>query len=93
MPDQVSARHMTPDAARWFEAHALLSERLRREDDFTRQDFVFDYALVVVEIVDEKIQGLDPLFQSFFNATPFGGGDNPRDQIKGKIFSVPACSP
>jgi len=52
---------MAPDPARRVDAHAFGAERGGRPDDLGRNHAVVQDLLVVVYIVDEQVERLDPL--------------------------------
>jgi hypothetical protein len=51
---------------------------------FGRNDPVLQDELAVVHILEEKVKGFQPLPDAFLNIAPFGGRDDPRDDIEGK---------
>ena len=54
----------------------------RRRDDVLGHDAVFDDAPVVVEIVDEMVQRLQPLNQAALDARPLRGFDRARNDVE-----------
>ena len=40
----------------------------------------------MVEIIDEKVQRMDALLETFLDAAPFGGGDDARNEVEGENF-------
>lgn len=53
----------------------------------------FDNILLVINVVDKHIKGVNPLFQPRLNQRPVGGRYNARNNVKGKIRSVPSSLP
>ena len=47
-------------------------------------DAVLDDLLVVVDVVDEQVQRADPLLEAALDPVPFGGRDDPRDDVERK---------
>ncbi len=63
---------------------ALLAERCRREHHFARNDAVVQNLLIVIDVVDERVQGVDALLQAALDVIPFVGGDDARNQVEGE---------
>ncbi|MNY65952.1 hypothetical protein D3C86_2033080 [compost metagenome] len=72
---------MAPDALRRFQTDARFEKAFARLDQLTRNDAVIQDILFVVDVVDEHIQRLDPLFQPFFKPFPFRIRQYPRDNV------------
>ncbi len=53
-------------------------------DDFGGDGAVLENFLIVVDVVDEGVEGVDALFEAAFDAVPFGRGDDARDQVEGE---------
>ena len=53
-------------------------------DGFGGNGAVLEDLLVVVDIADEGVERVDALLEAAFNAFPFVGRDNARDQVEGK---------
>jgi len=47
-----------------------------------RDHLVLEDLLLMVEIVQEQVEGRDPLDQARLEALPLGGRDDPRDQVE-----------
>ena len=75
---------MAPDAERRLETDALPAETPGRLKDFGRHHAVLDDFLVVVDVVDEQIQGSDALLQAALDHHPVRCRHNPRQQIERK---------
>jgi len=82
VPHQVRAGYMAPNTARRVQADALFAIRFRREHDFRRHDAVLENLLVVVEVLDEMVQGGNPLLEAALNAAPLGGRHDARHKIE-----------
>jgi hypothetical protein len=59
-------------------------EVLGAEDQGGWDDVVLQHLLVVVEVVEEEVQGGYPLDQAGLDAAPFGGGDDAGDEVEGE---------
>ena len=82
-PDDIDSDDMGIDAARRVHADHLRHEGIVLDDDLLRdaagpQDF-----LAVIEIMDEGVQRPDPLLDPGRQFPPLGGGEDPRDDVKG----------
>ncbi len=66
---------------------ALGAIERRGLDDFFRDDLVFQDFLVVVNVVDEFVEGVDALLQAALDPVPFLGADDARNQVEGKNAS------
>lgn len=73
---------MDIDVARDIEVHELAPEVFGAEDEGGGDDFVLQDLLLVVEIVEEKIQCGDSLDQAGFELGPFLARDDPRNEIE-----------
>ena len=91
--NQVRAGDVAPDTPRGFEAAALGSVGDGAGDDLGGDGAILENSLLVVDVVDEGVEGVDALLEAAFDAVPLGRGDDPRDEIEGKMRSVPAVSP
>ena len=63
-------------------AHALGAEVRRAVHQLGRDDAVLDDALVVVEVVDEQVEGAEPLDEAGLESVPLVGGDDPGDDVE-----------
>ena len=64
-----------------------------RVEDEIGDDAVTDDTTLVIEVVDETIEGDNALLQSRLDVTPFGGLHDAGDVSNGKMRSVPVSSP
>src|ERR1700722_16462094 len=65
-----------------IEAHELRSKVGGAENDFGGNNAVADDLLVMIDIVQKKVQRGDPLAETAFHMFPFGAGGDTRDQIE-----------
>ena len=79
---EIRAADVRPDAVRRLAADARRQKVRRRRDDVVRHDAVVDDAPVVVEIVDEVIQRLQPLNQAALDARPLRRLDRARNDVE-----------
>ena len=79
---QVGAADVRPDTVRRRRPDALWPEILRVGQQFGREHLVLDDPLVVVDVVDEQVQRLDPLAQPALDARPLVARDHPRDDVE-----------
>ena len=49
-----------------------------------RNDAILEDFLLVIHVVDEAVQGLDPLFKPFFQPDPLVAGNDAGNYIEGK---------
>jgi len=82
MAHEIRPGDMTPDAARRIEPDAFLSIDLRRKHDLPGNDAVLEDLLIVIEIVDEQVERVDALLETFLDAAPFGGRHDARDEVE-----------
>jgi len=52
------------------------------QDQFGRNDAVLQDLLFVIEVVEQQVEGGDPLNDAALDLPPFIGGDQPRDRIE-----------
>jgi len=79
---QIRASNMTPDAARWPQAHTWWEQTFGRLNDKGRDDLVVDDMLGLVDIVKKQVEGLNALFQPTLDESPIGSFYNARDDIE-----------
>ena len=79
----VDAADMGVDAAGRGEVHHLLPERLILQDQAGRDDAGLQDALPVIDIGQEGVERPHPLLQPGRERAPFGGGDDPRNDVEG----------
>src|SRR5262245_47463504 len=73
MAHQIRPSDMAPNAPGWIEPDALFPVCLGRKHDLCGKHAVFQDLLVVIKIVNEKIQSLDPLLEAPLDADPLSG--------------------
>ena len=73
---------MCPDIVWWMNANALRSEIHRFLEYLRRKNFVFDDLLIMVQIINEHVQGLNPLLESGLGFLPLAKRDNARHYIE-----------
>ena len=84
--NQIHARDMTPSFLWRMEAHHLFAIGLRAQHQVRGNNPVSNDLLIVVQIVNEKIQSLDALLESFFNLNPLLAVHDSRKQIERPNF-------
>jgi hypothetical protein len=82
VPDHVDARHVDPDAARGPEAPHAPVEVGGGGDQRLRHDPVGHDALLAVDVVQEALQGPDPLLHAALDDVPLAGGDHPGHDVE-----------
>ena len=65
-----------------LQADALAAIARGPEDQLGRDDPVREDQPVVVDVVDEQVQGPDPLLQPALDPVPLVGGDQPGDRVE-----------
>ena len=63
---------------------ALLAVGGRGEDHVGRNDAVLEDLLLVIDVVDERVEGVDALLQAALDVVPFGRRDDARHQVEGE---------
>ena len=81
--NDVDARNLRVDVVGHIDAHHHTAELCVVQDLIGRNDAGTDDVLIVVDVVDEAVQGGDPLDQAFFHRLPFVRRDDARNQVKG----------
>jgi hypothetical protein len=84
---------VAPDAPGRGEPFALLAVGAAGEDQVFGDHLVFQNFLVIVDILDEGIEGEDPLLQAALDLLPVIAGNDAGDDVEWKIFSVPSSRP
>ena len=79
---QVGPGDVAPDAPRRIQAVALFPVGHRGENHLGGNHSVAQDLLVVIDIVDEGVEGVDPLLETALDVVPLGGGHDSRDQIE-----------
>lgn len=90
--DEIRPADVHVDAARHREVYELTAEVLGAEDQRGRDDPVLERLLAVVDFVEKKVQGRQPLDQAQFDAFPHRGRNDRGIRSNGKIRSVPCAS-
>ena len=73
---------MRVDTAWRGEANHLLQERVVLGQHLERQFASPDYFLLMIDVMQERIQCFNPLFNPARNATPFRSRNDPWDHVK-----------
>jgi hypothetical protein len=81
---EVGAGHVAPDASGRVEADALFSKRPCRADEVARHDAVLQDFLLVINVVDEKVESVDPLLQPTLDTLPLMRLDDARHDVERK---------
>ncbi len=84
MPHQIGSRDVAPDSARRVDALALGAVKRGGMNYLFRDNLVFQDLLVVVDVVDKGVEGVDALLEAAFDPFPFLGPHDPRNQVKGE---------
>jgi hypothetical protein len=75
---------VAPHAPGWIQSLTLFPVRGRGDNYFSGDNAVAKDFLVVIDVVDEGIEGVDALLKSALDVVPLAGGHNPGDQVEGK---------
>ena len=78
---------MSPDIKSRLDAYTLLAKIAGIENQFFRNQLVFEYFLIIVDIVNEAIKCAQALLQACTGVVPFFGGNNSRNDIE-RPFSI-----
>ena len=79
---QVGPGDVAPHPPRRIQAVALFPVGDRRKNHFAGDHVVPQDLLVVVDVVDKRVQGMHPLLETPLDAVPFSGGHDTRDQVE-----------
>ena len=79
---QIGAADVRPDPKTGRDATALLPEILRPFQDLERKHPVLDDPLRVIQVVDEEVQGGQPLLEARLDALPFRARDHARHDVE-----------
>ena len=74
---------MRPDTLGRIYPDTLRTKVFGVGNKFFRENAVLDDFLLVIDIIDEKIQCINPLLETFLDQLPFISGNNARDNIEG----------
>src|SRR6266568_2701945 len=77
---------MAPDAARRVPPYALLPVGLCGIDNLARHHPIAQDFLVMINVVNEQVQRVDALLETLLDPAPFGGRNNPRQNIEREDF-------
>lgn len=83
---EVDACDVAPDAVWGLQAFALRAEGSGGFDNMARDDAVAQDSLLVVDVCNKQIEGLDSLLEPLIDAVPFLAGDNSWKDIEGEDF-------
>jgi len=88
--DDVGPDDVGVDLARGNDVSEFSAIFLSGEDEFPGDDALMEHLLVGVDILEEKVDGGDPLDQTPFEFFPLLGGDDSGDEVEGKdpLFAV-----
>ena len=81
--DQVAPADVGPDAPGRVDAHALPAEVGGAGDQLGGDDPRAHRPLVVVDVVDEQVEGVEPLDQARLDQVPLVGRHDPGDDVEG----------
>ena len=82
--NQIRAGNVAPDSAGRVDAAALGAVKRGGMDDLLRDDFVLQDFLVVVDVVDKLVEGMDALLEAALDPIPFFGANDARNQVEGE---------
>ena len=80
--DEVGSRDVRPHAELGVDAAALRAVVRRAGEQFDREHTVGDHPLLVVDVVDEPVQGDQPLDETALDDRPLVTGDHAGDEIE-----------
>src|SRR5262249_22797097 len=80
--DQVTAADVAVDATRSADAVHRPREARPAHDQRPGHDSCTDDLVRVVDVVDERIEGPDPLREAALDRRPLGRGEDARDQVQ-----------
>ena len=80
--DEVGAGDVAPHAPRRRQPGTRPAKALPRVDEPVGYDAILDDPALVVDIVDEQVEGVDPLLQAALDRRPLGGVDDPRHDVE-----------
>ena len=81
-PNEVGAGDVAPHAPRRRQTGTRPAKALPRVDEPVGYDAILDDPAPVVDIVDEQVEGVDPLLQAALDRRPLGGVDDPRHDVE-----------
>jgi hypothetical protein len=82
--DEVGSADVDVDVLGDLDLNELATEVAGRKDVVRGDDAVLDDALVVVEVVEEEVEGGDALDQAALQIFPLLGADDPWDEVEGE---------
>ena|ERR1700761_1587654 len=89
IPDEIDTCNMDIDVVRDREVYHLPEKVRATVDHFRRNDPIFQNELIVIDVFEKKIEGFQPLFYTGFDEFPFGGSDDPGNDIEGEDLFNP----
>jgi hypothetical protein len=81
--NEVAATDVGPDAARRIDADALAAEVRGSGDQLGGDHSGADRPLLVVDVVDEQVEGVEPLDEPGLDQVPLLGRHDPGDDVEG----------
>ena len=84
--DKICSADRDVDVSRDLQADHLAAEVFTAIDKLARDDAVLEDAALVVDVLEEEVEGCDALRQSTFDRRPLGGGDDAGDGIVGEYL-------
>ena len=83
-PDQIGSRNRDVDVAVDADAAHLAPVMPAAQHQFARDNPLGEYSRVVVDVLEEQVDGGEPLREAALEGTPFSRGDDPRQEVEGK---------
>src|SRR5262245_44270614 len=84
MPNQIGSGNMTPCAPGRLQPNTRLPKRFRRKNQIRRNHTIFQDLLLVVNVVDEDVQGMNALAKTTIDDGPFIGSHDSGNDVEGK---------
>src|SRR5262249_35164945 len=82
--NEIGSGDVAPDSARRIQPNTLAPKAPGRAHDLGWHDAVFDDLLIVVDVVNEQIERLNPLFEATFYRVPLCGRDDAGHEVERK---------
>ena len=82
--NEVGAANLDVAVVGNFDSSQLVAVVRGSVDCLFGDDLVLDDLLVGVDVLEEQIEGFDPLNEAFFQNGPFVGRNDPGDGVEGK---------
>ncbi len=80
--DQVDSGDVDVDIAGNLQADAISPVAGCPEDELGGNDPILENEPIVIDVMNEKVESTDPLFEPALDPVPFGGGDQPGNRIE-----------